>query len=129
MREAADIKNFLNVAYRILYFLLPLPLTYLSLHLIGSYYLYYDLGVNNNANNGYLTIIVAPVLLTAMYAIAILVFYLTRRLLSPGAQTLLLGNILLWGGTFGTFFMHYNPQYIDGQPQDISAFLIYYFLG
>ncbi len=128
MTENAKSKTRLLLLCRVLYFLLPLPVTWFAINLMGSYMKYYDIGVNVSANHGFLMFFVAPALLVSLLVIAAISLYLLQRLLKSPWWALLLGSILVVSGGSGAFIVQArsNLDYPSERPQDISLFLRQY---
>ena len=111
-----------------LYFLFPLPVIWLSLSLVSSYWAYYDIGINASANSLGLFFIVAPSLIFATYTTAVIVFLITRALIPNQKIGLLIGCTLVFTVAIGLFRFHtYTPDYPTNEPQDLAVFLEIYF--
>jgi len=109
---------------KILYFVLPFLVAWFSLSLTRRYMSYYDIGVNSGANNGFLFLLLGPVLLTVLIITAVTSTYLANRLFKSQWPGILLGSILmlLIGG--GSFFLQvrYTADYPTQKEQSMTLF-------
>lgn len=110
---------------KVLYFLLPLFVTWLSLSLMSMYMKYYDIGVNPSANNGFLIFFVAPALLTILYITAIINLYISKRFFKSQWAGILFGSILIFMVGIGAFIIQtqYYEDYPTEKPQNMTLFL------
>jgi len=110
------------------YFLLPIPVAWLSLSLMSMYLRYYDIGINSAANNVFLIFFVAPALLIGLYITAITCLYLANRLVKPKWLGVLLCYLLVFLVGIGSFALEVRSvsDYPTDEPQQIGVFLKYY---
>lgn len=113
---------------KVLYFLLPFPVTWLSLSLMSMYMKYYDIGVNSAANNGFLVFFVAPVLLIALFITAAISNYLVNRFYKYQWLGILFGSVLVFIVGIGVFIIQawFYLDYPTENPQNMTLFLKYY---
>lgn len=113
---------------RVLCFLLPIPVAWLSLSLMSMYMNYYNMGVNSGANNGFLVLFVAPVLLTVLYITAATSLYIANRCFKSQWLGVLLGSLLIFMVAIGSFIIgvQFSLDYPTEEPQNMSLFLKYY---
>ena len=116
------------LAGKILYFLMPIALSWLSISLMSMHMAYYDIGINASANNGFLMFFVFPVLLIIQYAIAIVAPYIAGRFLKSRRTGFVAGGLLLLCTVAGSFVMHLHKyaDYPTQIPKDTVSFLKYY---
>lgn len=113
---------------KIIYFLLPFPVALLSLSLISMYMKYYDIGVNMAANNSFLLIFVAPLLLIVLYITAATSLYLGSRWFKSQWLGILLGSVLMFIVGVASFLIEVQSDldYPTEKPQNMTLFLKYY---
>lgn len=113
---------------KVLYFLFPLPVAWLSLSLMSMYLKYYDMGINAGANNGFLVFFVAPALLTALYIIAVVSIYLANRFLKSQWLGIIFGSLLVLILGVGSFIAQVQSSldYPTEKSKNMTAFLKYY---
>lgn len=110
------------------YYLLPLPVAWWSVSLMSMYMKYYDIGVNQGANNGFLLFFIAPVLLAIFYIISTLSIYTVKRVNKSQWLGMACGSAMVFvvGIIAFVVFAHSNLDYPTEKPQDIILFLKYY---
>ena len=108
---------------KVLYFLLPFPVCWLALVLTSRYWKFYDIGVNMTANNGYLIVIVMPILLTALYGVAVGCLTLANRFIRNRWHGLLLSSLLVLAVGLGYFAQEVwsSRDYGTEEPQKLTV--------
>ena len=128
MNETTKLKALLLSMCKVLYFLFPIPVAWLSLSLMSIYMKYYDIGVNSGANNGFLVFIVGPVLLIVLFITAAISLYLANRFHKSLWLGILIGSVLVFIIGIGAFIIQTQSysDYPTEKPQNMSLFLKYY---
>lgn len=128
MNETVKLKALPLSMCKVLYFLFPLPVAWLSLSLMSMYMKYYDIGVNSGANNGFLVFIVGPVLLIVLFITAATSLYLANRFLKSLWLGILFGSLLVFIIGIGAFIIQAQSysDYPTEKPQNMTLFLKYY---
>lgn len=113
---------------KVLYFLLPLPVSWLSISLMGQYMKYYDIGVNPSANNATLVFFVLPVLLLVLYLVEMFCLWVVNRFGTSKCRGLLLSSLVVLIIGIGAFFIQVQTvaDYPTEKPQNIRIFLEFY---
>lgn len=111
-----------------LYFLLPLPVSWLSISLMGKYMQYYDVGVNPGANNGTLLFFVLPVLPVILYLVQIVGLYIVNRFFKSKYLGLLFTSLVVLSIGIGAFFIQIRvfSDYPTEKTQNLRIFLEFY---
>ncbi len=114
---------------KIVYFVFPLIVTWISLSLMSIHLEYYDIGVNMTANSFYLLLVVFPALLLTLYIIAAVNIFLTKRFFKSEWLRLCIGVILVILAGIGAFAIHDHnlANYPTEKPKNMVLFLEYYF--
>jgi len=80
MNETAEQPALIILVCKVLYFLLPLPVSWLSISLMVRYVKYYDIGVNSSANSGFIFYFILPIFLVILYVVEMIGLLITNRL-------------------------------------------------
>ncbi len=118
------------VLCKILYFMLPLLVSWLALSLMSKYMKFYDIGVNAGANNGFLMFFIAPLLLVGLYIIATLCIFIGKYVKASQYISMAIGGFLIIVCGLAAFFFYAQAksEYPTEQPQNMAVFLKSYFL-
>lgn len=127
-KDSMTNSNELPAWFIFVYFLLPIPVAWLSLHLMSLYSIYYDIGINAVANNGFLIYIVAPILLISLYIASVIFLYLTKRRVKSRWQRAILCCLLVIFVGLSSFAIKVRTvsDYPTEEPQNMSMFLNFY---
>lgn len=111
-----------------IYFLLPLPIAWLSLSLMSMHAKYYDVGINMAANNNELVFLVAPVLLFTLYTTAATCLYLANKFSHSPWLGYPVGGVLMISIGIGLFLAEaeFGSKYSIDPPKSLTSFFEYY---
>ena len=128
MDRPAKPASVLLAVCKILYFLLPMLVVWLSVSLMSMHMKYHDIGINPGANNGFLLLIVTPVLSIILYIAAAASLRLSDTIfISPWAG-IVVGSAVVVGLGLAAFLLKVMLDLDDagGQAGSLVQFLDYY---
>lgn len=111
-------------------FLLSIPLAYYYIRLVFLYYAYYDIGVNNYANSGWLTYVVMPMMFIWFNVTGFAAQWIARRRGVDKLKSMGVGALAMIG-LFIASFLYTVVNYLDyPSPKDYNLFEFFgYLLG
>lgn len=114
----------------ILPFLLSFPLAYYYARLVFLYYAYYDIGVNNYANSGWLTYVIMPMMFVWFNVTGFTAQWIARRRGVDKLKSTGIGALAMIG-LFAASFLYTVVSHLDyPSPKDYNLFEFFgYLLG
>lgn len=109
-------------------FLLSIPLAYFYVRLVFLYYAYYDIGVNNFANSGWLTYIVMPWMFVCFNAAGFAAQWIARRRGADKLKSMGIGALAM-AGLFIVSFLYTVISHLDyPSPKEYNLFEFFGYL-
>lgn len=117
--------------YKMLYYIFPGLMTWLTIHVLSAYLRHYDIGVNAAGSDGFLIFFIAPALFIFLYGVAWLTLFIFKFFKKKDALAMTLGGVHCVLFSMLAFFLYLQTvkDYPTEKPQEPMLFLKNYVLG